>query len=427
MRDQIEKINREADVKEFINDFPQAFKSNIPLQFEPAAIDSFAEIIVDDVTKISLGKFLGQLLSKDEQLAATQIIKDNELVGANALIVQYTQNPDLGNPTQSREMIVEIQNQQDELYAQREVLKAQIDALLALNVVPIIETKKDTKGIISENHEAAGDDQITVKAGEEVMILEQNAGSVKVQTATGLVGWIPAQKVTINQPAALSGPAPKTVVAEFEFVATEEGELSFQVGDEIECLEGVAADEEWWEGKLLSTGATGTFPVRFTKGWEAVAAGWGGGMARQQSIRNISPSQKAAVLGASNLQRQSSNLAPLKAEEAAATGFSAKALYAYEASCPGELTIEAGEIILNVSTETGSEQWWEGSGLNGRGQFPMSYVEKIDLTKAAKVKAIYDYQSTNQGDLSFKAGDIISVIQSDVPLINIRTLIGGMA
>ena len=283
-----------------------------------------------------------------------------------------------------------------------------------------MEVKKDTNGVIAENHDAVGEDQITVKAGDEVKILDQKEGLIRVQTTAGLCGWIPAQKVTISVPFALSGPPPKTVIAEFEFIATEEGELSFKVGDEIECLDGVAADEEWWEGKLVSTGATGTFPVRFTKGWEAVAAGWGG-LARQQSVRNIAPAQNKLTQSTpqlSNLQRQTSNVTttPAKSE-----GFSAKALYAYEASCPGELTIEAGEIIMNVNMETGSDQWWEGSGLNGRGQFPMSYVEKIDLsktgiksTKLGRVKAVYDYQSTNQGDLSFKVGDIINVIQSDV-------------
>ena len=133
MKEQIEKINREIDVKEFLNDFPQAFKPNTPLQFESATVDTVSEIVVDDVTRISLGKILGQLFSKDEALAAQQVIKDNELIGANALITQYVQNPDLGNPTQSREMIVEIQNQQDEIYSQREVLKSQIEALIALN------------------------------------------------------------------------------------------------------------------------------------------------------------------------------------------------------------------------------------------------------------------------------------------------------
>ena len=178
MRDQIEKINRDIDVKEFINDFPQAFKHNVPLQFESAAVDTVSEIVVDDVTKISLGRILGQLFSKDEDLAAAQIIKDNELIGANALMAQYIQNPDLGNPTQSREMIVEIQNQQDELYSQREVLRAQIEALQTLNVQPIMVVKKDTYGTIVEGHDAVADDQLTVKQGDEVKILEQNEGNV---------------------------------------------------------------------------------------------------------------------------------------------------------------------------------------------------------------------------------------------------------
>jgi hypothetical protein len=47
----------------------------------------------------------------------------------------------------------------------------------------------------------------------------------------------------------------------------------------------------------------------------------------------------------------------------------ATALYNYEASCEGELTIEAGEIISHINKNTGSDEWWMGEGKNGKGQF----------------------------------------------------------
>ena len=56
----------------------------------------------------------------------------------------------------------------------------------------------------------------------------------------------------------------------------------------------------------------------------------------------------------------------------------ARALYAYDATCDGELTFAVGEIITVTNKDTGSSAWWEGEGKSGRGQFPVNYVEVID-------------------------------------------------
>jgi hypothetical protein len=77
------------------------------------------------------------------------------------------------------------------------------------------------------------------------------------------------------------------------------------------------------------------------------------------------------------------------------------------------LSIEEGEIITILSMNTGSEQWWEGQGKKGRGQFPSNYVQllstSLQAAKVIKVKALYDYEPTSPGDLSFKAGDIVHI------------------
>ena len=63
------------------------------------------------------------------------------------------------------------------------------------------------------------------------------------------------------------------VRALYEFKGQDETELTFSVGDVIEVLEITEVNSDaWWEGRLVSTGKKGTFPVVFTSGWEAVAA-----------------------------------------------------------------------------------------------------------------------------------------------------------
>lgn len=62
-----------------------------------------------------------------------------------------------------------------------------------------------------------------------------------------------------------SAPAPEPVaergphaVALYDYEASEENELSFTEGDEIEEIE--FPSEEWWSGKNVRTGDVGLFP-----------------------------------------------------------------------------------------------------------------------------------------------------------------------
>jgi SH3 domain len=73
----------------------------------------------------------------------------------------------------------------------------------------------------------------------------------------------------------------------------------------------------------------------------------------------------------------------------------AKALYDYEATCSGELTISLGEMVQITNKDTGSDAWWEGVGKNGKGQFPASYVEEIsaDLATTPRTEHSFSVQS----------------------------------
>lgn len=57
-----------------------------------------------------------------------------------------------------------------------------------------------------------------------------------------------------------SGGGSRTVIALYDYDATDEGELSFHEGDRIVVVE--ESDSGWWTGKL--NGVTGTFPSNYT-------------------------------------------------------------------------------------------------------------------------------------------------------------------
>jgi len=60
------------------------------------------------------------------------------------------------------------------------------------------------------------------------------------------------------KPSRLSGTAPETVTALYDYEAQAEGDLSFTTGDVIEILSRTSNENEWWTGKV--NGKQGQFP-----------------------------------------------------------------------------------------------------------------------------------------------------------------------
>ncbi|KAJ1332203.1 hypothetical protein BSLG_008865 [Batrachochytrium salamandrivorans] len=180
----------------------------------------------------------------------------------------------------------------------------------------------------------------------------------RFELASNTTGFVPTANISIKSSESSaqlltdSSLAGMVVYALEDYEATDEGELCFKTGDAIECTDGIFEDEEWWDGRVLRTNQTGTFQVKLTKGWETVAA--------------------------TTASKESLCDAPVPA------------LYSYEATCDGELSIDAGEILLIKSKETGSDAWWE-------------------------VHALYDFVPTSPEELAFKSGDVITVTQSTDP------------
>ncbi|KAJ3262508.1 Intersectin 1 (SH3 domain protein) [Boothiomyces macroporosus] len=426
-------INREKDLSQFLADNNTIFKETSDIQFEPVGLDQTKELVVDEFSKISLGKHLGELIAHDDLIASLQAIKEAELSGAKHLVDVYTNAPQTGNPNASMELIQDIQNSLDLFKCQRAKFGIQIETLKKLNVAPIMPPKPEA--VTSSNgaatsmkqiasvlypYTAENEGDLTVLEGDEVEIVEtnsENPGWIKVKVIkTSEVGLIPANyiQVKVQQPLPsinlpLSGS--KMVEAVYDYSGTEEGELSFKVGDQIECIDGINAEEEWWEGKLVRTGEIGVFPILFTKGWEAVAASVQAEPAPAQK-RPVSMLLSKRQSGMNFKTDQSSvKSLPLRNEPTLFEVQTATVLYQYDATCDGELSLQVGEVIKVLSKDTGNEMWWVGQGKHGKGEFPSNYVRINE--NPIKVKALYDFTSSTPGELSFKAGDVLNVVQSN--------------
>ncbi|TPX39462.1 hypothetical protein SeLEV6574_g07189 [Synchytrium endobioticum] len=243
------------------------------------------------------------------------------------------------------------------------------------------------------------------------------------------------------------------VRARYDFKGQDETELAFVVGDVIEIIEITDVNSDaWWEGRVVASGRTGTFPVVFTAGWEAVAAATSpASLKREGATRANSETVTSIQLLSDNNNNNNNNNngdgACTRELIANAPVQKAKALFSYEATCVGELCMEVGDVVTILCKNTGSEAWWEGEGPHGRGQFPVNYVELVDedglamhqisssvsrpdewhdsdelvsaecvkhdlvVSSTRKARALYRFEG-NAGELTFQVGDLVSVIDS---------------
>ena len=367
-----------------------------------------------------MGQNLGDLIRLDDQLQEQQGPLEKEREGVEQLVKAYLDNPSFGNAASPVEQLLEIQNQIDLIKAQRFSLNVQIQKLEELNVVPIVRPTADQEGQdiiievhekakVSEKYSALAENEISVETGDQVTIIEHDKnGWTKVSLEkSGKIGLVPTLNILRTtsrergesirpSPSSLS-PTVLTVTAIFDYSSSDATELCFKAGDIIECLE-IIQDDDWWVGRVQGGTKTGSFPVSFTHGWEQVAI-----MAPKTRLSSINRSQSVksnSVINVLPIPDAKSNDIRRKsttgAANAAATikafagfkellqkvketkiGPSARVLYAYDATCEGELTIEVGEVITDIDKETGSDAWWEGQGKHGYGQFPSNYVQEL--------------------------------------------------
>lgn len=132
-------------------------------------------------------------------------------------------------------------------------------------------------------YEADGDDEISLRPGENYEVIEEDDGSgwTTLRNASGLQGMAPTSYLTITAGSAGNGDqltskrkgpavAPKRgakrveyVEALYDYVADDDNELSIQAGDKIVLVQADTDGSGWTEGEL--DGQKGLFPTAYVK------------------------------------------------------------------------------------------------------------------------------------------------------------------
>ena len=86
-------------------------------------------LVIDDVTRVSLGKRLATLLARDEDITPNLAKRERELAGLQHLTDAYTAQPSFGSAGTASDQRGEIQNAIVLLQAMKTRIGAQIEML----------------------------------------------------------------------------------------------------------------------------------------------------------------------------------------------------------------------------------------------------------------------------------------------------------
>jgi len=155
-------------------------------------------------------------------------------------------------------------------------------------------------------------------------------------------------------------------VAEYEYEAQEDDELSFKPGDVITNI--VKQDGGWWEGDF--NGQRGMFPDNFVK--------------ETPSKKKVPPKQKPGghVAELANKLGSQGGIKVgqppvVRRGQTNAKKTRAKVAFSYTPENEDELSLEVGEIVEILKQE--EEGWWEGRLASGKvGMIPSNFVEIVE-------------------------------------------------
>ena len=85
-------------------------------------------------------------------------------------------------------------------------------------------------------------------------------------------------------------------------------------------------------------------------------------------------------------------------------------LYDYVASTPGDLSIKAGQRVTLINSSTAD--WWEGSYKGRSGFFPASYALKLN-DKDVVLKCLYDFDGEEDDELTITEGQILLLVEDE--------------
>ncbi|KAK2116323.1 hypothetical protein P7K49_006949 [Saguinus oedipus] len=242
-------------------------------------------------------------------------------------------------------------------------------------------------------------DDLNLTSGEIVYLLEKidtdwYRGNCRNQT-----GIFPANYVKVIVSGESTG---SRYVARFEYIGEQKDELSFSEGEIIILKEYV--NEEWARGEVQ--GRTGIFPLNFVEPVEDYPTSGANVLSTK-----VPPKTKKEDSG-SNSQEQEDKVSSLSAEWC-------EALHSFTAETSDDLSFKRGDRIQIL--ERVDSDWCRGRLQDREGIFPTVFVRPCPAEakstsairlKGRKAKALYDFRGENEDELSFKAGDIITELES---------------
>ncbi|XP_074130275.1 SH3 domain-containing protein 19 isoform X3 [Sminthopsis crassicaudata] len=257
-------------------------------------------------------------------------------------------------------------------------------------------------------------DDLNLASGETVYLLEKIDSDWYRGKCRNQTGIFPANyvKVIIDVPEGGKGEkgsisshcaiGPRCV-ARFEYIGDQKDELSFSEGEMILLKEYV--NDEWARGER--NGKTGIFPLNFVEIIEDLS---------DQSTNMAATSSKRTS------QNIRSNASSSHLQKDHCYGEWCEALHDFTAETNEDLPFKKGDRILII--EHLDSDWYRGRLNNTEGIFPAVFVQPClgsiaesklipaSGRKKEKAKALYDFHGENEDELSFKAGDIITELES---------------
>ncbi|KFV61496.1 SH3 domain-containing protein 19 [Dryobates pubescens] len=271
------------------------------------------------------------------------------------------------------------------------------------NYPPKVSDPSAPHAVVLHDFPAEHADDLDLHSGDTVCLLEKidsewyrgrcgNRTGIFPASFVKVVTDVPEEgrkKKILCSPQYVKGPR---CIARFEYIGDQKDELSFSEGETIILKEYV--NEEWAKGELRGT--SGIFPLNFVEVIEDLP-GTGTGAALKNKVE-----------AASSLPQV------IKCYRCSAEW--CEALHDFTAETKDDLSFKKGDYIQIL--EQVDLQWYRGRLNEKEGIFPAVFVQTCsDLSQAVgvkkgKAKALYDFHGENEDELSFKAGDTITELES---------------
>ncbi|KAK9680547.1 hypothetical protein K7432_015903, partial [Basidiobolus ranarum] len=204
------------------------------------------------------------------------------------------------------------------------------------------------------------------------------------------------------KPEKIESPSDKEVIyaeVTHNFIGTEEGDLSLNVGDKIVVIE--KSDANWWRGE--HNGRCGDFPANHVKeieGSRNEVTKRPSSFISNNGSNYSKPKQESAVPGFFLVPIVVPKVEQLKIPTKP-RGVTAKALFEYNALQDDEISFQPGDLISNVYKI--SDDWWCGTHpVHGTGTFPLNHVELLKISPSSPEPNPVNEQNSRNSNNSTK-------------------------